>query len=259
MRGWSTIRASGSRSATRSSSWSVAGPLSIAVSLGAALAVNSQAAARSRRLPDCPVPAGGDDAGRRRGGVALPLPSAFRPRESAARRGRHRADRLARRPASGRCPRWSSWRSGRTSASTCWSSWPACRAIPERLYEAARLDGAGRWQQLRHVTLPMLAPTFVFVGVITTIGYLQLFAEPYVMTQGGPADATLSDRAPDVRGGLPLVEPGLRRRRRVRAVRDHPCRLGGAARPPTRAQEPADEAPRRGRGAARGRSASPLS
>jgi multiple sugar transport system permease protein len=66
------------------------------------------------------------------------------------------------------------------------------QAIPERLFEAARLDGAGPWQRLRHVTLPMLAPTFVFVGVITTIGYLQLFAEPYVMTQGGPGNATLS-------------------------------------------------------------------
>jgi multiple sugar transport system permease protein len=66
------------------------------------------------------------------------------------------------------------------------------QAIPERLSEAARLDGAGRWQELWHVTVPMLAPTFVFVVVITTIGYLQLFAEPYVMTQGGPANSTLS-------------------------------------------------------------------
>jgi multiple sugar transport system permease protein len=65
-------------------------------------------------------------------------------------------------------------------------------SIPERLYEAARLDGAGAWQEFRRVTLPMLAPTFVFVAVVTMIGYLQLFAEPYVMTQGGPADATLS-------------------------------------------------------------------
>src|SRR3989475_2771482 len=64
--------------------------------------------------------------------------------------------------------------------------------VPERLYEAARIDGAGAWQQFRHVTLPMLAPTFVFVGVVTMIGYFQLFAEPYVMTQGGPADSTLS-------------------------------------------------------------------
>jgi multiple sugar transport system permease protein len=66
------------------------------------------------------------------------------------------------------------------------------QSIPERLYEAARLDGARAWQQFRHVTLPMLAPTFVFVAIITMIGYFQLFAEPYVMTQGGPANATLS-------------------------------------------------------------------
>jgi multiple sugar transport system permease protein len=65
-------------------------------------------------------------------------------------------------------------------------------SIPERLYEAARLDGANGWQQFRGVTLPMLAPTFLFVAVITMIGYFQLFAEPYVMTQGGPASSTLS-------------------------------------------------------------------
>ena len=66
------------------------------------------------------------------------------------------------------------------------------QSIPERLYEAARLDGAGAWRQLAHVTVPMLAPTFVFVAIITMIGYFQLFAEPYVMTQGGPANATVS-------------------------------------------------------------------
>jgi multiple sugar transport system permease protein len=66
------------------------------------------------------------------------------------------------------------------------------QSIPERLYEAARMDGASGWQQFRYVTLPMLAPTLLFVGVITMIGYFQLFAEPYVMTQGGPADSTLS-------------------------------------------------------------------
>src|SRR5207244_502236 len=66
------------------------------------------------------------------------------------------------------------------------------QSIPERLYEAARIDGASAWQQFRRVTLPMLAPTFVFVAVVTMIGYFQLFAEPYVMTQGGPANRTLS-------------------------------------------------------------------
>jgi multiple sugar transport system permease protein len=64
--------------------------------------------------------------------------------------------------------------------------------IPEELYEASRIDGAGTWRQFRHVTLPMLGPTFLFVGIVTAIGYLQLFAEPYVMTHGGPLNKTLS-------------------------------------------------------------------
>ena len=66
------------------------------------------------------------------------------------------------------------------------------QSIPDRLYEAASIDGARGWQQFRGVTLPMLAPTFLFVAIITMIGYFQLFAEPYVMTQGGPANSTLS-------------------------------------------------------------------
>lgn len=65
--------------------------------------------------------------------------------------------------------------------------------ISEDLYEAARIDGAGPWQQFRFITIPMLAPTFLFVGIVTAIGYFQLFAEPYVMTpDGGPLDSTLS-------------------------------------------------------------------
>jgi len=66
------------------------------------------------------------------------------------------------------------------------------QAIPSMLYEAASIDGAGRWQSFRYVTLPMLRPTILFMLVITTIGYLQLFEEPFVMTNGGPLDATLS-------------------------------------------------------------------
>jgi multiple sugar transport system permease protein len=66
-------------------------------------------------------------------------------------------------------------------------------SIPDTLYEAARLDGAGFRAQLRHVTLPMLMPSLFFCGVITTIGYFQIFAEPYVMTSGGgPLNATLT-------------------------------------------------------------------
>ena len=66
------------------------------------------------------------------------------------------------------------------------------QAIPEELYEAAHLDGASAVQRFRHVTVPMLGPTLLFVSVITMIGYFQLFAEPYVMTQGGPLRATTS-------------------------------------------------------------------
>ena len=66
------------------------------------------------------------------------------------------------------------------------------QAIPEDLYEAARIDGAGAWAQLRHVTLPLLGPVLLLVGILTMAGYFQLFAEPYVMTQGGPLESTVS-------------------------------------------------------------------
>ena len=67
------------------------------------------------------------------------------------------------------------------------------QAIPESLYEAARLEGAGWWPLFRRITLPLLSPTLLFLGVMTTIGYFQFFAEPYVMTGGGgPLNATLS-------------------------------------------------------------------
>jgi len=66
------------------------------------------------------------------------------------------------------------------------------QSIPEELYEAAELDGAGGSARFVHVTLPSLAPTFLFVGVMTMIGQFQIFAEPYVMTQGGPLRSTVS-------------------------------------------------------------------
>lgn len=66
------------------------------------------------------------------------------------------------------------------------------QSIPDYLYEAAIVDGASPWQRFKSVTLPMLAPTFLFVSIITMIGYFQLFAEPYVMTEGGPLNSTLS-------------------------------------------------------------------
>jgi multiple sugar transport system permease protein len=66
------------------------------------------------------------------------------------------------------------------------------QAIPRQVYEAASIDGAGAWQQFRLITLPLLRPTMLFAAVITTIGQLQFFEEPFVMTRGGPLNSTLS-------------------------------------------------------------------
>ncbi len=66
------------------------------------------------------------------------------------------------------------------------------QAVPAMLHEAAAIDGAGAWQRFRHITLPLLRPTLLFVSVTTMIGYLQFFEEPFVLTKGGPVDSTLS-------------------------------------------------------------------
>ncbi|NOX17463.1 MAG: sugar ABC transporter permease [Chlorobi bacterium] len=64
--------------------------------------------------------------------------------------------------------------------------------IPSQLYEAAEIEGANAWRKFYQITLPLLTPTTLFIGVITLIGFFQLFAEPYIMTQGGPLNSTLS-------------------------------------------------------------------
>jgi multiple sugar transport system permease protein len=66
------------------------------------------------------------------------------------------------------------------------------QSIPQELYEAARMDGASRVQQFRYITLPSLAPILLMVSILTIAGHFQLFAEPYVMTQGGPLQSTVS-------------------------------------------------------------------
>lgn len=62
--------------------------------------------------------------------------------------------------------------------------------IPESLGEAAALDGAGRWQAFRYITLPMLAPTTFFVTTISLISSFQVFDQVFIMTGGGPVGAT---------------------------------------------------------------------
>ena len=66
------------------------------------------------------------------------------------------------------------------------------QAIPQDLYEAARIDGASPWRRFWHITLPSLRPVLLLVAVITLAGYFQLFAEPYVMTRGDPLQSTVS-------------------------------------------------------------------
>ncbi|HEY9424380.1 MAG TPA: sugar ABC transporter permease, partial [Microterricola sp.] len=66
------------------------------------------------------------------------------------------------------------------------------QAIPAELYEAARIDGAGRWQIFTKVVIPQLRPVLIFTTITSTIGALQLFDENYILTGGGPSDATLT-------------------------------------------------------------------
>jgi multiple sugar transport system permease protein len=66
------------------------------------------------------------------------------------------------------------------------------QTIPKDLYEAAQVDGAGRLQRFWRITVPLMRPTLLFGAVITVIGWVQFFEEVFVMTQGGPLDATLS-------------------------------------------------------------------
>lgn len=68
----------------------------------------------------------------------------------------------------------------------------ALQSVSGDLLDAARVDGAGWWTRLRHVTLPAIAPTVLLVSILTVAGMFQLFAEPYVMTQGGPEQSTVT-------------------------------------------------------------------
>ncbi|GAA2404159.1 carbohydrate ABC transporter permease [Nonomuraea africana] len=66
------------------------------------------------------------------------------------------------------------------------------QALPKDLYDAAAVDGAGGWHRFRHVTVPGLRPVILLTLVMSTIGTLQLFDEPYVLTNGGPDNSTLT-------------------------------------------------------------------
>jgi multiple sugar transport system permease protein len=65
-------------------------------------------------------------------------------------------------------------------------------SIPESLYDAAKIDGAGGWQSFIYVTLPLLRPTLLFVGVTQFLAQMQIFGQPLIMTQGGPGHESRS-------------------------------------------------------------------
>jgi multiple sugar transport system permease protein len=64
------------------------------------------------------------------------------------------------------------------------------QAIPQQLYEAAKVDGSSAWQRFRNVTIPMLSPALFFVVVTSIIGSFQVFDQAFVMTHGGPGSRT---------------------------------------------------------------------
>ena len=66
------------------------------------------------------------------------------------------------------------------------------QSIPTELYEAADIDGAGILRKFRNVTVPMLSPVTAFVAITSFVGAAQIFEEPFILTQGGPGEATLS-------------------------------------------------------------------
>lgn len=68
----------------------------------------------------------------------------------------------------------------------------ALQGVPREHHEAAMVDGANAWQRFTNITVPAMRPALLFGAVITSIGYLQFFEEPFVMTKGGPLDSTLS-------------------------------------------------------------------
>lgn len=83
------------------------------------------------------------------------------------------------------------------------------QGIPREQYEAARVDGASRWQQFRYVTLPGLRNTLIFVTTFSTIFAFRLFDEVYIMTQGGPGDATQTVLMQMVRVGFTEQKIGM--------------------------------------------------
>jgi ABC-type sugar transport system permease subunit len=81
--------------------------------------------------------------------------------------------------------------------------------IPEELYDAALVDGVNSWQKFWCVTLPLMGHTLLLITVLTFIGSLQAFTAPYVLTNGGPADATYTYNMLIYRAGFTEMQLGI--------------------------------------------------
>ena len=219
-------RSSGRRWPTRSISSLVGVPVSIGLSLGAALLLDSRFARWQALLSHRAVRAGRHDGRRRRRHLALPAAHALRPDQPGAR------PRSASTPVDWLGdPHWS------MPAIILFAAWKnfgynmvillaALQAIPRELYEAARVDGAGALRQFTDLTLPMLAPTLVMVGIMTLVGLLPALRRALRDDAGRAAAQHLQRALLHVRGRLSLVEPRQRVGGRVPALR-HDLRGSG--------------------------------
>jgi multiple sugar transport system permease protein len=95
------------------------------------------------------------------------------------------------------------------------------QAVPPHLYEAAKIDGASSWHRFVHITIPMLSSTTFFVLVISIINSFQVFDQAFIMTEGGPANATNTLGVQHLPLRLPVLPDGLRVRHGLGAVRHH--------------------------------------
>ena len=101
----------------------------------------------------------------------------------------------------------------------------ALQGVPQHLYEAAEIDGAGVMARFWNVTIPMISPVIFFNLVMGIIGSFQVFTSAFVMTQGGPANASLFYVLHLYRNAFSVLQDGLRQRSRLGALRHHPVLL----------------------------------
>ena len=97
----------------------------------------------------------------------------------------------------------------------------ALQNIPPELYEAAAIDGANRWQQIRYVTVPLISPTTFFISIMCTMSALKIFEQVYVMTGGGPANSTITVNLLIYRNAFEYLRMGRRRQWRIFSCGDH--------------------------------------